>query len=167
MLFRTAMQRLILIASLLAATSAWADGVQKLGFIDTARVYQESKQAQAIQATLDKEFSARQAKLQQTQKEGLTLKTALESGKIPPAERERKARQLLEMDRNFRTQSSLLAEDYNLRRNEEFASLQQNANQAIATLAHKEGYDLILQDVVFVNTKFDITDAVIKLLNAQ
>ena len=35
---------------------AAADGVQKIGFINTERVYQESKQAQSIQTTLEKEF---------------------------------------------------------------------------------------------------------------
>ena len=33
---------------------AAADGVQKIGFINTERVYQESKQAQSIQTTLEK-----------------------------------------------------------------------------------------------------------------
>ncbi len=71
------------------------------------------------------------------------------------------------MDQEYRVKSVQLAEDYNLRRNEEFASLQQNANRVIVDLARKEGYDLILQDAIFVNKQFDITDAVIKALNAK
>lgn len=167
MLFRHWMQRGVLLLGLSMAAWAWADGVQKLGFIDTARVYQESKQAQAIQKTLDKEFAPRQKKLQNLQQQGLALKDALEKGAVSDAERQAQQQQLMAMDRAYRLEAEQLAEDYNLRRNEEFASLQQNANQAIVTLARQQGYDLILQDVVYVNKQFDITDAVIKSLNAR
>lgn len=145
----------------------WAESIQKLGFIDTSRVYQQSIQAQSIQKQLDQEFSARQKKLQIMQNEGLKLKEAIESGKVPVNEREAKIKQMLEMDQHYKEAAAKLAEDYNLRRNEEFASLQQNANKVIIELARKEGYDLIIQDAIFVNSKFDITDAVIKALNAQ
>lgn len=145
----------------------WAESIQKLGFIDTSRVYQQSIQAQSIQKQLDQEFSARQKKLQIMQNEGLKLKEAIESGKVPVYEREAKIKQMLEMDQRYKEAAAKLAEDYNLRRNEEFASLQQNANKVIIELARKEGYDLIIQDAIFVNSKFDITDAVIKALNAQ
>lgn len=145
----------------------WAESIQKLGFIDTSRVYQQSIQAQSIQKQLDQEFSTRQKKLQIMQNEGLKLKEAIESDKVPVNEREAKIKQMLEMDQRYKEAAAKLAEDYNLRRNEEFASLQQNANKVIIELARKEGYDLIIQDAIFVNSKFDITDAVIKALNAQ
>lgn len=145
----------------------WAESIQKLGFIDTSRVYQQSIQAQSIQKQLDKEFSSRQKKLQAMQNEGLKLKEAIETGKVPLNQREAKIKQMLQMDQQYKEAAVQLAEDYNLRRNEEFASLQQNANKVIIDLARKEGYDLILQDAIFVNSKFDITDAVVKALNAQ
>ena len=66
----------------------------------------------------------------------------------------------------FRKQQTELAEDYNLRRNEEFAALQQNANRVIVDLAKREGYDFILQDVIYVNGRLRHTDSVIKALNA-
>ncbi|MCO6505263.1 MAG: OmpH family outer membrane protein [Snodgrassella sp.] len=154
------------IASLLCSFTR-AESIQKLGFIDTSRVYQQSIQAQSIQKQLDKEFSSRQKKLQTMQNEGLELKAVIESGKVPPSQREAKIKQMLEMDQRYKQAAAQLAEDYNLRRNEEFASLQQNANKVIIDLARKEGYDLIIQDAIFVNSKFDITDAVIKALNAQ
>ena len=53
--------------------------------------------------------------------------------------------------KKFRKEQAELAEDYNLRRNEEFAALQQNANHVIVDLAKREGYDFILQDVIYVN----------------
>ena len=67
--------------------------------------------------------------------------------------------------REFRGSQAQLAEEYDLRRNEEFAALQNNANRVILELAKKEGYDLIVHDVIFIDAKFDITDKVIREMN--
>ncbi|MBF0803225.1 MULTISPECIES: OmpH family outer membrane protein [unclassified Neisseria] len=147
--------------------SAAAEGVQKLGFINAERLYQESKQAQGIQKTLEKEFSGKHKTLQKIQQEGAALEKKLASDRLTEAEREKTARQLGELVQKFRLQQEKLAEEYNLRRNEEFAALQQNANRVIIDLAKKEGYDLILKDVIYVNSKYDITDRVIKAMNAR
>ena len=157
----------VLLGCVLSAQAAAAEAVQKLGFINTERVYQESKQAQAIQKTLEKEFSKRQAALQKLQQEGLVLEKQLAENKLQGAEREAAARKWNGLVQTFRKQQAQFAEDYNLRRNEEFAALQNNANRVIVQLAKKEGYDVILQDVIYVNSKFDITDSVIKAMNAR
>lgn len=51
------------------------------------------------------------------------------------------------------------------RRTEEFAAIQQRANQVIRDLARSERFDLILQDVVYVSPRFDITERVLKALD--
>lgn len=145
--------------------TALADGVQKLGFIDTERVYRESKQAQSIEKTLQKEFSGRQTKLQSLHREGEALEKELANKDITDDRRQEVLQKLEMLGRQFRAEQAQLAEDFNLRRNEEFAALQQNANKVIVGLAKREGYDLILQDAVYVNSKFDITNEVIKALN--
>lgn len=157
----------VLLGCALSTQVAAAEAVQKLGFINTERVYQESKQAQAIQKTLEKEFSKRQAALQKLQQEGLKLEKQLAENKMQGAEREAASRKWSDLVQKFRKQQAQFAEDYNLRRNEEFAALQNNANRVIVQLAKKEGYDVILQDVIYVNSKFDITDSVIKAMNAR
>lgn len=159
----TRMAAAVLLGGLLSA-NAWADTVQKLGFINTERVYQESKQAQAIQQTLLQEFADRQKQLDKMQQEGLALEQKLATLK-PGAERNRLLEELGKLSHRFRTEQVRFSEEYSLRRNEEFAALQQKATQVIVDLAKKEGYDLILQDVVFVDGKFDITDKVILEMN--
>ena len=154
-------------AAVLLASHAVADSVQKLGFIDTERVYQQSVQAQRIQATLQNEFGARQQALQRLRDQGIALKARLDQGRLSPAERRRTEQQLIALDGDLRRQATQLTEEYNLRRNEEFAALQQNANRVITELAQRDGYDLIIQDVIYVNSKFDITDQVIRALNSQ
>lgn len=69
---------------------AAADGVQKIGFINTERVYQESKQAQSIQMTLEKEFKSRQTALQKLQQEGEALERKLSGDKLSDSQRKRK-----------------------------------------------------------------------------
>jgi len=42
----------------------------------------------------------------------------------------------------------------------------ERANRVVRSLAEAEKFDLILQEAVYVNAKHDITDKVIKTLNA-
>ena len=69
-------------AAMLIASHAAADSVQKLGFIDTERVYQQSTQAQRIQTTLQNEFGARQQALQRLRDQGIALKTQLDQAAV-------------------------------------------------------------------------------------
>ena len=142
---------------------AAAESVRKLGFIDVDRVYRESKQAQSIQAKLDEEFAPRQKRLEQMQQEaaGLERKAAAAKGKA----RDGLLADLQRRNQTLRGEQAKLAEDYDLRRNEEFAALQRNADRVMIDLAKKEGYDLIVHDVIFINAKFDITDKVIREMN--
>jgi outer membrane protein len=43
----------------------------------------------------------------------------------------------------------------------------ERANKVVKTLAEAEKYDLIVQEAVYVNPKHDITDKVLKSLNAS
>ena len=79
---------LVLAAAAGLSQAAFADGLQKLGFIDTERVYRESKQAQNIEKTLQKEFAARQSKLQKLHREGESLEKSLAANKLSEAERQ-------------------------------------------------------------------------------
>ncbi|MCF7520997.1 OmpH family outer membrane protein [Neisseria sp. ZJ106] len=151
----------------LAAAANAAETLQKFGFINTERVYLESKQAQDIQHTLDREFGSRQQALQKLQQQGEALEKKLMQKNLAAAERQTLNSQWEKLAQQFRREQAQLAVDYNLRRNEEFAALQQNANQVIIELAKKEGYDVIVQDVIYVNSRYDITDSVIKALNAH
>ena len=58
-------------------------------------------------------------------------------------------------------------EDLNQRKNEETASVLERTNKVIKQIFDSEKYDLIVQDVVFAGPRVDITDKVIKALNAS
>ena len=113
---------------------------------------------------LDTEFAPRQQQLEKLQNEievSAQKAEKLKAGKARAAAMAELERQR----REFRGSQAQLAEEYDLRRNEEFAALQNNANRVILELAKKEGYDLIVHDVIFIDAKFDITDKVIREMN--
>ena len=53
----------------------------------------------------------------------------------------------------------------NGRRNEELQQVLEKANKAVRKVAEDEKYDLVIQEVVYSNTRHDITDKVLKILN--
>jgi len=74
---------------------------------------------------------------------------------------------VVNLDRIFREANSAKAAQTKLE--QEFSKREKELNDISAqlkTLAEAEKYDLILQESVYVNPKHDITDKVIKALNA-
>ena len=57
-------------------------------------------------------------------------------------------------------------ESYNARKNEELQQVLERANRVVKQVAEAEKYDAIFQEAVYINPKHDITDKVIKALNA-
>ncbi|MFZ8499121.1 OmpH family outer membrane protein, partial [Staphylococcus aureus] len=54
----------------------------------------------------------------------------------------------------------------NTRKNEELQQVIDRANKVVKQVAETEKYDVILQEAIYINPKHDITDKVIKALNA-
>jgi outer membrane protein len=69
--------------------------------------------------------------------------------------------------KDFQRKQREFREDLNQRRNEELAAVIERANKVIKQIAEQEKYDLILQEAVFASPRVDITDKVLRALNAQ
>ncbi|PXX50382.1 MULTISPECIES: OmpH family outer membrane protein [Aquitalea] len=136
----------------------------KLGFVNIERVYREAAPAIAIQKKLDKEFADRRAELKKMENRAKELEVLLAKSTLSIDDRKRYEREYAALDRDYRAKGRELSEDFNQRRNEEFASVQERANRVLRQIADREQYDLILQDVVYVNPKFDLTGKVLKEL---
>jgi outer membrane protein len=136
----------------------------KLGFVNIERVYREAAPAIAIQKKLDKEFGDRRAELKKMEKRAKELEGLLAKGSLSIDDRKRYEREYAGLDRDYQAKARELSEDFNQRRNEEFASVQERANRVLRQIADREQYDLILQDVVYVNPKYDLTGKVLKEL---
>ena len=148
-----------------AATAQAAD--YKIGFVNTERLFRDAAPAKRAQQKLEKEFAARDAEIQKLAKQVRDLQALLEKDGITMAEAERRNRErdLANLSRDLTRSQREFREDLNLRRNEEFASVQDRANKVIQQIANDEKFDLILQDpVVFASQRIDITEKVIKAL---
>jgi len=140
----------------------------KIGYVNSERVLREATPAKAAQSKLEAEFSKREKDLNE---QGARLKAAAEkldkdAPALSEAERTRRQRELVEQDRDLQRKRREFQEDLSQRRNEELAGVVERANRVIKQIFDQEKYDLILQEVIFAGPKVDITDKVIKALNA-
>ena len=140
----------------------------RIGFVSTERIMRDSTPAKAAQAKIEQDFSRREKELQDL---GNRLRTASEklekdSAVLAENDRSRRQRELAEMDRDFQRRQREFREDLNQRRNEELSAVLERANRAIKEIAEREKFDLILQEAVFVSPRLDITELVVKQLNA-
>ncbi|HET9699370.1 MAG TPA: OmpH family outer membrane protein [Burkholderiales bacterium] len=141
----------------------------KIGFVNTERVLREAAPAQRAQKKLEKEFQPRDQELQKMDKQVKDLQGQLEKEgmTMQESDRRKKERDLGELTREFQRKQREFREDLNLRRNEELAGVLERANKVIRGIAEQDKYDLILQEAVYVGTKIDITDKVLKALAAD
>jgi outer membrane protein len=155
-------------ATLIATTAATAQAADyKIGFVNTERLFRDAAPAKRAQQKLEKEFAARDAEIQKLAKQVRDLQALLEKDGVTMADAERRNRErdLANLSRDLTRSQREFREDLNLRRNEEFASVQDRANKVIQQIAEAEKFDLIIQDpVVYASQKIDITEKVIKAL---
>jgi outer membrane protein len=89
-----------------------------------------------------------------------------EAAVTPDADRLRRQRELADLDKEFQRKQREFREDLNQRRNEELASVVERANRVIKQIAEQDKYDLILQESVFASARIDLTEKVLRTLNA-
>ncbi|MCX7257218.1 MAG: OmpH family outer membrane protein [Polaromonas sp.] len=140
----------------------------KVGVVNLDRIFREANSAKAAQNKLEQEFTKREKELTDlaAQLKTQSDKFERESPTLAESQRTIRQRQLVDQDRTFQTKRREFQEDLNARKNEELQLVIERANKVVKTLAESEKYDLILQESVYVNPKHDITDKVIKALNA-
>ena len=157
-------------AALLATASMAAQAQElKIGYVNSDRVLREATLAKAAQAKLETEFSKRQ-------KEGDDAANRLKAAAdkldkdaptLSETERNRRQRELVDQDRELQRKRREFQEDLSQRKNEELGAVVERTNKVIKLIYESEKYDLILQEAVFAGARVDITDKVIKALNAQ
>ena len=140
----------------------------RIGFINTDRVFKESNTAKQAQAKLEQEFSKREKDLVDFEKnfKAAVEKFEREAPTLSESQRMSRQKQLGEQDRDFQRKRREFQEELNARKNEEFQQVLERANRVIKQVAEAEKFDLVLQEAVYINPKHDITDKVLKVINA-
>lgn len=161
-----------LVTALLLGSAAPAlaqDAPLRIGYVNSDRVLRDATPAKAADAKLEAEFGRRRKELADSEARLRTLAEKFEKDRVTlnEAERTRREREVLDLDRDLQRKRRELQEDFGQRRNEEIAALVERANRAIRQVSEQEKYDLILQDVVYANPRIDITDKVIRILNTS
>lgn len=158
----------LLVALMAALPIAQAVAAEmKIGYVNTQRIFRDAPAAQKAAKKIEAEFSKRDQDLQRIAKQLQGLQEGLEKNAVTMSETDRrnKERELNDLSRDFQRKQREFREDLNLRQNEENAAIIEKANKAIKQIAEADKYDLIVQDVVWVSPKLDITEKVIKSLS--
>ena len=168
----------VIVAFLGAATAAQAQGAApaasavpsgKIGFINTERILKDSLPAKAAQRKLEAEFSPREKQLQQmaARIKALSQKLDKDGPVMSDSERSNDQQQLSDLNRDFQRKQREFAEDLNAKRNAALAVVLDKANKVVKQVAEQGNYDIVFQEAVYVNPAIDITDKVLKALDAQ
>ena len=164
----------LILALLLAGASSFAVAVQaqdlKIGYVNSERVLREAEPAKKAQAKLEAEFGKREKDLndQNAALRAQAEKLDRDGPALSDAEKTRRQRELVELDRDLQRKHREFQEDLTQRKNEELSSVAERANRAIKAIGDNEHYDIILQDqlVIYFSGRVDLTKKVIDALNA-
>lgn len=166
----TMFKQALMVAGMALATAAVPAAAQelKIGWVNSERVLREAAPAKAAQAKLEAEFGKRDRELND---QAVKLKAAMDKFEkdaptLAEGERNRRQRDLVEQERDIQRKRREFQEDLAQRKNEELALVVERANKAIKQIFDTEKYDVILQEVIFAGPRVDITDKVIRALNA-
>ena len=163
------MSRKLFLAGLVCLAGFAANAQEfKVGIVNLDRIFREANSAKTAQTKLEQEFGKREKELTDVASQ---LKTASEKFEreaptLSETQRNTRQKQLVDQDRDFQRKRREFQEDLNARKNEELQTVIERANKVVKALAEAEKYDLIVQEAVYVNPKHDITDKVLKSLNA-
>ena len=158
----------LMAAAVLCATTPALAQELKLGYVNSERVLRDSAPAKAAQAKLEAEFGKRERELNDIRNrlKAAADKFEKDAPTLPEAEKARRQRELVDQERDLQRKQREFQEDLNQRKNEELAAVVERANRVIRQIFETEKYDAILQEVVFAGPRVDITDKVIRALNA-
>jgi outer membrane protein len=130
----------------------------KIGFINGVRLERESKLSQGITAGLKREFATREQELNSLQSRLGATKAELD--KLKPGTPEMAKKRFEQTRRTF-------FEDLDRRKGEEQQKFLREVNLAVRKIAEAQKFDLIMQEAVYAGGSIDITDQVMKALDAS
>jgi len=158
---------ILLVAAMLGVSGTAAADSYLIGVIHIERILRDSPPARAAQERIEQQFKARNAEL--TAREG-ALRGDLaqyekDKAKLDDDARSARERDLDVQGRELTRQRQQFADDLRTRQFEELDRLKERLDQVLTKIAHDRGYDLILQNALWVAKDVDITDDVIKALS--
>jgi len=165
-----------LLATLLMLIALYGLGVRvcradeyKIGVINTDRILREAAPAKEAAKKLEQEFKARDADVTKREQELRDLASRLDrdGATLSEADRTTRQRDIESRTREIERLRRQLAEDLKTRQFDEMSKIKERLDVVLTKMAKDQGYDLILQDGLYVGRSVDITDTVIKAFEAR
>ena len=154
----------LITAVVLPAVSA--QSVTRIGFVDPVRLIEQAPQGAKALESLEDEFRTREEELKNIHDRVQTMEADLEKNILvmDATDAQTRQREIENLKRRLARSQQEAREDYNLRRNEELAKLQTLVRQVIVDLARDQGFDLVVEQAVYVSDTVDITEQVLEVL---
>ena len=134
----------------------------RIGVVNMERILRDSLSAAQAGERLNAEGMRRQEEI-----DALTKRFKQRASDMSESERVTERRELAEMERDVARRSREARDEFNQRRNEEVLLLQGRAGRIIQQIAETEKFDLVLYEFFYASPKVDITDRVMKALDAD
>lgn len=156
---------LIMTSSLFAHA---AEAAQKIGYVNTAAVFQALPQREIALQKMQSEFKDKEAELKSIQAQAKTKIEKLQrDGELMSSDQVEKLRiEIASLDSKFKVKTQAFQQATARREAEEKQKLFKVIQGAVSKVAKKEGYDVVvdIQAVAFAKPEFDISEKVIKQL---
>ena len=138
----------------------------KIGFVDAVRLIELAPQGEQSLKMLEQEFSPRDREIRQLRAELREVEGDLDKNSpvMKQSDIDQAQLEITALRRKIKRLQQEFKDDYNLRRNEELAKLQQIVTEAIIEIAESEGFDLIVQQAVFASKNINLTEKVLEKL---
>ena len=128
-----------------------------------------SPQGEKALRLLEQEFGPRDKVLIDLRENILNMERDLEKNRLVMqiTETQKKQREIDVLKRKLKREQEEAREDYNLRRNEELGRLQRLVRETIVEIAKEEGFDLIVEQAVYVSGRINLTERVLERLQCD
>jgi outer membrane protein len=153
----------ILAVIALFVSAAHAQQVVRIGFIDPVRLIEQAPQGGRALEQLEIEFQPSNESLMKQHNRVQEMEAELERNilVISASDAQVRQREIDNLKRRLKRSQQEAREDYNLRRNEEIGKLQALVREIVVELAKEQGYDLIIEQAVYVSDAVNLTDQVL------
>ncbi|WP_164675362.1 OmpH family outer membrane protein [Vibrio rhodolitus] len=145
-----------------------AEAAQKIGYINTAQVFQELPQREAVLQQMQKEFKDKADELKAIQAEARTkIEKLKRDGELLGQEEVEKIRiEIGQLDSKYKIKAQALEQASARREAQEKAKLFQVIQKAVKEVAEKQGYDMVIDITALQYSKpeYNISEDVIKAL---
>lgn len=158
--------------SLVVMTSSFfanaAEAAQKIGYINTAQVFQALPQREAVLQKMQSEFKGKADELKSIQAQAKTkIEKLKRDGELLSAEEVEKLRiEIGQLDSKYKIKGQALEQASARREAQEKQKLFKIIQDAVKKVAEKEGYDMVIdiQTMQYGKPEFNISEKVIKEL---